>query len=269
VPPPNSQRCVRCLYFPVRGRCEFPHFLMRLHQGPNGVVQDFAAQMMARLFGKFLPRAAGSHILPATAATPARPWHTRSTRFPASASSCCYRHGSERKPAKLMTRSRYIRTVAIDGKFDDCQAMVETRRSPTRTSSTSRYRRPTPSISAGCCHRACITSTRRPAWQAATDRVLRASGNFGDMMGGWSPRDGSAGAQDRPPSTKRRVPQIRETGSYQKFARREFALQRDEVGHPSNLARCLRYGGQMDETERSPDADLAASVAMSSLHHLG
>jgi len=54
--------------------------VMRLDQGPTASFKDFAAQMMARMFGYFL-RETGRQvtILTPPAAIPARPWRMRFT----------------------------------------------------------------------------------------------------------------------------------------------------------------------------------------------
>ena len=103
-------------------------FLMRLDQGPTASFKDFAAQMMARMFGRFL-REEGKHltILTATSgdtgAAVAHAFHKIPgvqviVLFPIAEVSESQR--------KLMTVLKdNVRTVAIDGKFDDCQAMVK------------------------------------------------------------------------------------------------------------------------------------------------
>ena len=103
-------------------------FLMRLDQGPTASFKDFAAQMMARMFGHFL-REDGRQVTILTATSGdtgsavAHAFHKVPgvrviVLFPIAEVSVSQR--------KLMTTLRdNIRTVAIDGKFDDCQAMVK------------------------------------------------------------------------------------------------------------------------------------------------
>jgi threonine synthase len=64
-------------------------YLMRLDQGPTASFKDFAVQMMAQMFGRFLKEKSPSS--PRPAAILARPSPMRSTRCPACASSCCSR----------------------------------------------------------------------------------------------------------------------------------------------------------------------------------
>ncbi|MGH7989486.1 MAG: pyridoxal-phosphate dependent enzyme, partial [Limisphaerales bacterium] len=102
--------------------------VMRLDQGPTASFKDFAAQMMARLMGKFLQEDKGRlTILTATSgdtgAAVAHAFHKIPgvrviVLFPIGEVSLSQR--------KLMTTlGDNVRTVAIDGKFDDCQAMVK------------------------------------------------------------------------------------------------------------------------------------------------
>src|SRR3984957_18155673 len=102
--------------------------VMRLDQGPTASFKDFAAQMMARLIGYFL-RQDGREVTILTAtsgdtgAAVAHAFHKIPgirviVLFPIAEVSASQR--------KLMTTLKdNIRTVAIDGKFDDCQAMVK------------------------------------------------------------------------------------------------------------------------------------------------
>src|ERR1041384_2278260 len=103
-------------------------FLMRLDQGPTASFKDFAAQMMARMFGRFLREEDRQlTVLTATSgdtgAAVAHAFHNIPgvrviVLFPIDEVSLSQR--------KLMTTLRdNVRTVAIDGKFDDCQAMVK------------------------------------------------------------------------------------------------------------------------------------------------
>ena len=103
-------------------------YLMRLDQGPTASFKDFAAQMMAQMFGRFLQEDGQQvTILTATSgdtgSAVAHAFHKVPgvrviVLFPEAEISVSQR--------KLMTTLKdNIRTVAIDGKFDDCQAMVK------------------------------------------------------------------------------------------------------------------------------------------------
>src|SRR5882672_3438211 len=103
-------------------------FLMRLDQGPTASFKDFAAQMMARMFGRFL-REDGRQVTILTAtsgdtgAAVAHAFHKIPgvrviVLFPIA-------EVSESQRKLMTTLKDNVRTVAIDGKFDDCQAMVK------------------------------------------------------------------------------------------------------------------------------------------------
>ena len=102
--------------------------VMRLDQGPTASFKDFAAQMMARLFGFFLRETNQQlTILTATSgdtgAAVAHAFHKIPNvrvivLFP-------FDEVSRSQRKMMTTLADNVRTVAIDGKFDDCQAMVK------------------------------------------------------------------------------------------------------------------------------------------------
>src|SRR3954468_6358329 len=102
--------------------------VMRLDQGPTASFKDFAAQMMARMFGQFL-RENGQQltILTATSgdtgAAVAHAFH----KIPGVRVIVLFPFDEvSRSQRKMMTTlADNVRTIAIDGKFDDCQAMVK------------------------------------------------------------------------------------------------------------------------------------------------
>src|SRR6266536_1347080 len=103
-------------------------YCLRLDCGPTASFKDFAAQMMARMFGLFL-RETGRQIMVLTATSGdtgsavAHAFHNIPgvrvlVLFPFAEIS--------RHQRKLMTTlGENVRTIAVDGKFDDCQAMVK------------------------------------------------------------------------------------------------------------------------------------------------
>jgi threonine synthase len=155
---------------------------------------------------------------------------------------------------KLMTTLKdNIRTVAIDGKFDDCQAMVK------RAFSDPDLKH-LPLSSANSINIGRLLPQSVYYFYAAS-RVAQAgepivfsmpSGNFGDMMGaivakemGLPVRKIVAAVNDNDA-----FPKFLATGSYEKISPSRNSLSNAmNVGHPSNLARLISvYGGQMDET---------------------
>ena len=239
-------------------------FLMRLDQGPTASFKDFAAQMMARLFGRFL-REDGRHVTILTATSGdtgsavAHAFHNIPgvrviVLFPAAEVSESQR--------KLMTTLRdNIRTVAIDGKFDDCQAMVKQAFADPdleHISLSSAH-----SINIGRLLPQSVYyfyAAARLAQPGEPVVFSIPSGNFGDMMGavvarqmGLPLRKIIASVNDNDA-----FPKFLQSGVYEKISpSRNSVSNAMNVGHPSNLARLVAvYGGQMDETgmiHRQPD----------------
>src|ERR1700744_163728 len=103
-------------------------FLMRLDQGPTASFKDFAAQMMARLFGRFLQEDGRQvTILTATSGDTGSAVAHAFHKIPGVRVIVLFplAEVSESQRKLMPTLRDNIRTVAIDGKFDDCQAIVK------------------------------------------------------------------------------------------------------------------------------------------------
>ena len=238
--------------------------LMRLDQGPTASFKDFAAQMMARMFGRFLQEDNRQvTILTATSgdtgAAVAHAFHKIPgvrviVLFPVA-------EVSESQRKLMTTLKDNVRTVAIDGKFDDCQAMVKRAFADPELTHL-------PLSSANSINIGRLLPQSVYYFYAAS-RVAQAgepvvfsipSGNFGDMMGcvvaremGLPVRKIVAAVNDNDA-----FPKFLATGHYEKISPSRNSLSNAmNVGHPSNLARLVAvYGGQMDETgkiNRLPD----------------
>jgi threonine synthase len=230
--------------------------VMRLDQGPTASFKDFAAQMMARLMGHFI-RDDGKEltILTATSgdtgAAVAHAFHNVPgirviVLFPITEVSASQR--------KLMTTLRNnVRTVAIDGKFDDCQAMVK------RAFSDPALKH-IPLSSANSINIGRLLPQSVYYFYAAS-RLAKPdepivfsipSGNFGDMMG-------SVLAQQMGLPVKKIIASVNDNDAFPRFLAsgvyekvspsRNSVSNAMNVGHASNLARLVGvYGGHMDET---------------------
>jgi threonine synthase len=279
VPAAELQKmCADAYNFPVPLEVvNFRTFLMRLDQGPTASFKDFAAQMMARLFGKFL-REDGKQVTILTATSGdtgsavAHAFHKIPgvrviVLFPTT-------EVSESQRKLMTTLKDNIRTVAVDGKFDDCQAMV-------KRAFADPDLKDLPLSSANSINIGRLLPQSVYYFFAAS-RVAQAgepvvfsipSGNFGDMMGAIVAREmglpvrkivAAVNANDA-------FPKFLGTGSYQKISPSRNSLSNAmNVGHPSNLARLVAvYGGQMDETgiiNRMPDlAEMRRDVFSSSI----
>ncbi len=266
VPPAELAKfCQDAYNFPVPLEViNFRTFLMRLDQGPTASFKDFAAQMMARLFGKFL-REDGRQVTILTATSGdtgsavAHAFHKIPgvrvvVLFPIA-------EVSESQRKLMTTLKDNVRTVAVDGKFDDCQAMVK------RAFADADLKH-IPLSSANSINIGRLLPQSVYYFYAAS-RVAQAgepivfsvpSGNFGDMMGavvaremGLPVRKIIAAVNDNDA-----FPRFLATGNYEKISPSRNSLSNAmNVGHASNLARLVAvYGGQMDETgriSRAPD----------------
>ena len=229
--------------------------VMRLDQGPTASFKDFAAQMMAKLMGRFLSEGGRQlTILTATSgdtgSAVAHAFHNVPgicviVLFPFAEVSMSQR--------KLMTTLKgNVRTVAIDGKFDDCQAMVKSAFAD-------------PALKHILLSSANSINIGRLLPQSvyyfyAASRLARPgepivfsvpSGNFGDMMGAVVGKQMGLPIKKlvAPVNDNDAFPRLLASGRYEKiFPSRNSVSNAMNVGHPSNLVRLVAvYGGRMDE----------------------
>ena len=241
--------------------------VMRLDQGPTASFKDFAAQMMARMFGRFL-RETGKQLTILTATSGdtgsavAHAFHNVPgvrviVLFPFEEVSVSQR--------KLMTTlAENVRTIAVDGKFDDCQAMVKRafadpalQHIPLSSANSINIGRLLPQSVYYFYAASRVAQPGEPVVFSVP------SGNFGDMMG--CVVAGQMGLPIRklivPVNSNDAFPRFLATGHYEKIVPSRNAVSNAmNVGHPSNLARLVAvYGGQMDETGKiNQMPDLAA-----------
>lgn len=241
-------------------------FVLRLDRGPTASFKDFAARMMARWIGRFVRETESSlTILTATSgdtgSAVASAFHQVEgievvVLFPID-------EVSVRQRKQMTTLGGNIRTIAVDGKFDDCQALVKRAFADPELAGL-------PLSSANSINIGRLLPQSVYYFYAAS-RVAAAgepvvfvvpSGNFGDMMG--AVVAGSMGLPLRklvvPVNGNDAFPRFLQTGVYAKIDPSLPCLSNAmNVGHPSNLARLVAiYGGQMDETgaiHRPPDLE--------------
>jgi threonine synthase len=241
--------------------------VMRLDQGPTASFKDFATRMMARLLGRFLHEDSKQlTILTATSgdtgAAVAHAFHNVPgirviVLFPMDEVSL-----SQRKLMTTLTGN--VHTVAIDGKFDDCQAMVKQAFADPALKHISLSS--ANSINIG------RLLPQSVYYFYAASRLAKPgepivfsvpSGNFGDMMGAVVARQMGLPVKKLivPVNDNDAFPRFLATGVYQKIVpSRNSVSNAMNVGHPSNLARLVTvYGGRMDETGKiHQQPDLAA-----------
>ncbi|MEP6663153.1 MAG: threonine synthase [Verrucomicrobiota bacterium] len=230
--------------------------VMRLDQGPTASFKDFAAQMMARLFGHFL-RETGRQltILTATSgdtgAAVAHAFH----KIPGVRVIVLFPFDEvSRSQRKMMTTlADNVRTVAIEGKFDDCQAMVkrafadpDLKHIPLSSANSINIGRLLPQSVYYFYAASCIAQAGEPIVFSVP------SGNFGNMMGAVVAKQMGLPIKKLIASVNDNdaFPKFLATGHYEKISpSRNSVSNAMNVGHPSNLARLVAvYGGRMDET---------------------
>ena len=248
----------------VTGKCH----VMRLDQGPTASFKDFAARFMGRALGQ-LVRDRGRQLLILTATsgdTGSAIAHAflgvKGIRvvvlFP-------IHEVSERQRRQMTTLGGNIATLALDSKFDDCQALVKQAFSDpdladlqlTSANSINIGRLLPQSVYY-------IYAASRLADIATGEKVVFAvpSGNFGDLLGGLLAFHTGLPVHRFVVATNANdeVPRFFASGAYEKIVpSRKCISNAMNVGHPSNLARLVDlYGGHMDEKgnlHRAPDME--------------
>ncbi len=241
--------------------------IMRLDQGPTASFKDFAARMMGRLMQYYLKQQERNLlILTATSGDTgsaiANAFYGLDNigvvvLFPE-------KEVTARQRKQMTTLGKNIRVISIDGKFDDCQALVKeafTDEDLEHMSLSSAN-----SINIGRLIPQIVyyfyAFARLRKGKEDDDVIFSVpSGNFGDMMGGVL-------AMKMGLPVRRFIIAVNEndefvryvaTGEYDKIEPSKNCISSAmNVGHPSNLARLVAlYGGIMDEKGAiSKQADL-------------
>ncbi len=231
--------------------------VLRLDQGPTASFKDFAARMMARWMGELLAEDEQELVI-----------LTATSGDTGSAVAHAY-HGidgirivvlfpkdevSTRQRKQMTTLGGNVTTFSVDGKFDDCQALVKRAFADEdlagiRLSSAN-------SINIGRLLPQSVYYVYayvRLADAANLEPIVFSvpSGNFGDMMGAVIARKMGVPIERLVIATNENdeVPKFLASGVYQKIEPSRVCISNAmNVGHPSNLARLVDlYGGWMDE----------------------
>ena len=243
-------------------------YLMRLDRGPTASFKDFAARIMARWMGELIKEGERELVILTatsgdTGSAVAHAYHgVRGVRvvvlFPPT-------EVSDRQRKQMTTIGGNVITIGVDGKFDDCQALVkrafaDEKLSGIRLTSAN-------SINIGrllpqSVYYVYAYANLADVAAGEPITICVPSGNFGDMMGAViAQRMGlpieriiiATNANDE-------VPRFLETGVYEKIVPSRVCISNAmNVGHPSNLARLVDlYGGWLDEVgtlREPPDMD--------------
>lgn len=232
-------------------------YIMRLDQGPTASFKDFAARMMGRLMQYYLKKENKKMlILTATSGDTGSAianafYGLDNIRvvvlFPE-------KEVTNRQRKQMTTLGKNVQIISVDGKFDDCQALVKEAFSDPDLdyldlSSAN-------SINIG----RLIPQIVYYFWAFAKlrkgnpdDKITFAvpSGNFGDMMGAVFAVHMGLPVEKLVIATNSNdeFPKYLETGHYQTIVPSLNCISSAmNVGHPSNIARLITlYGGKMDE----------------------
>ncbi len=241
-------------------------YIMRLDRGPTASFKDFAAQMMARLFSVVLENDKKELIiLTATSGDTGSaiahafyqiPNIKVMVLFPPS-------EVSNRQRKQMTTLGENITIVGINGKFDDCQALVKKAFADSflndlsLTSANSiNIGRLLPQIVYY------VYSYCKLAKEGEPIVFSVPSGNFGNMMGALLAKRMGLPIQRLVIATNANdeVPVFLKQGIYQKIVPSRVCISNAmNVGHPSNFVRVIDlYGGWMDEVgviHKPPDIE--------------
>jgi len=231
-------------------------YVMRLDQGPTASFKDFAARMMGRLMNYYLSR---DHrkllILTATSGDTgsaiANAYYGLDNvkalvLFPE-------KEVTNRQRKQMTTLGKNVQIVSLDGKFDDCQALVKQAFADTGLDYLNLSSANSINIGRLIPQTVYYFYSYAKLRKAKGEKVIFSvpSGNFGDMMGGVI-------AMKMGLPVKKFVISTNENDEYPKFLKTEdydiivpsknCISSAMNVGHPSNMSRLVAfYGGVMSE----------------------
>lgn len=243
-------------------------YIMRLDQGPTASFKDFAARMMGQLMQFFLEKK-NKNLLILTATSGDTGSAMANAFYGLHNINVCVlfpeTEVTERQRKQMTTLHDNVQILALDGKFDDCQALVKDafndRDLDYLNLSSSN------SINIG----RLLPQSVYYFW--AYSRLCKAkqnddivfsvpSGNFGDLMGGLLAKHMGLPVKKFVIATNANdeVPTYFASGNYKTIVPSKACISSAmNVGHPSNMARIVDlYGGQMTplgEITKQPDLE--------------
>jgi threonine synthase len=262
-----DQMCRRAYDFEVPiEQVDSQRYVMRLDRGPTASFKDFAGRMMGQMFGALRQNASGRLvILTATSGDTGSAVAHAFYKIPKVEVMVLFppTEVSNRQRKQMTTLGENITAVAVDGKFDDCQALVkqaftdESLRGIHLTSANSiNIGRLLPQI----VYYVYASLHLAPGGEPIIISVP--SGNFGNMMGAILASRMGVRIEKIVISTNENdeVPLFLKTDQYKKIVPSRCCISNAmNVGHPSNLARIVTlFGGLMDESgsiRQMPDMD--------------
>ncbi len=243
-------------------------YVMRLDRGPTAAFKDFAARMMARMVEYFLEEE-NKNLLVLVATSGDTGGAVASAYYGMDNVKMVIlfpkKEVSERQRKQMTTLGKNIQAIAVEGKFDDCQAMVrnafvdkELQKLHLSSANSINFGRLLPQI-------VYYFYAHSRVAKDATEKVIFSvpSGNFGNLLGGLI-------AMRMGLPVKKFIVAVNENDEFPVFLYSEnyepVAPSRNcissamNVGHPTSLARLVElYNGQIDEKgiiHKMPDMEL-------------
>ena len=228
-------------------------YIMRLDQGPTASFKDFAARMMARLMGALNTSGRRLNVLVATSGDTGSAVGEAFKGVMGIDVTILYPRNevSGRQKNQLDSIGKNVKTLSVDGKFDDCQNLVKQAFSDpdlkpfNLTSANSiNFGRILPQIIYYVWAWAQLSRDGEPAVFSVP------SGNFGNALGCEFARRMGLPVERliMPTNENDEFPNFLKSGAYNKVSPSRACLSSAmNVGHPSNLARFFDlYGGNVD-----------------------
>ncbi len=242
------------------------NFILRLDRGPTASFKDFAARAMARLIYYFY-RDPDKNLTILTATSGDTGSAVANAFFKLDGINVFIlfpkNEVSEKQRKQMTTLDHNVAAIAIDGKFDDCQAIVKRAFGDPELSHL--HLTSANSINFGRLLAQTVYyfySYSRAAENGEQVIFSVPSGNFGDLMGGLLAKKMGLPVYKFIAATNENdeFAKFLETGQYQPITPSKNCISNAmNVGHPSNLARIIDlYGGQMDPDgtiNQIPDMD--------------
>lgn len=241
------------------------NYIMRLDQGPTASFKDFAARLMGRLMQYFLKKENRKMlILTATSGDTgsaiANAFYGLDNinvviLFPES-------EVSDRQRKQMTTLNKNIQVLALNGKFDDCQALVKDAFADSDLDYLQLSSANSINIGRLIPQSVYYFYAYSRLAKSIDDEIVFSvpSGNFGDLMGGIIAKHIGLPVKRFVISTNANdeVPVYFSEGFYKTIVpSRNCISNAMNVGHPSNMARIIAlYGGVMDEKgviKKEPD----------------
>jgi len=232
-------------------------YIMRLDQGPTASFKDFAARMMGRLMQYFLKkRNLKMLILTATSGDTGSAIANAFYGLNNIQVVILYPENevTPRQRKQMTTLRKNIKIIALDGKFDDCQALVKKAFSDPDLDHLGMSSANSINIGRLLPQSFYYFYAWAQLSNAGTDDPVIfsiPSGNFGNMMGGLMAKRMGLPVKKIVIATNENdeVPVYWNTGKYEIIVpSRNSISSAMNVGHPSNMARVISlYGGIMNE----------------------